>query len=152
MAVKESILKREAEFRRRYGMIFTEGRINLIAHRVIEKGYDVNTVVEEVVEVQRQVEGFVRDFERKLGILLQFEEEAVNRITEIALSEDRKGTTIFSRLSKDYEYGFELIRDKTGQKEFIIPKEAVDDPEGYLNRMIREIYSRQSDQRFEGKR
>jgi ATP-dependent Clp protease ATP-binding subunit ClpX len=152
VAVKNSILKREAEFRRRYEITFTEGRINLIAQRVIEKGYDVNTVVEEVVEVQRQVEGFIRDFERKLGILLQFEEEAVNRITEIALSEDPKETTIFSRLSKDYEYGFELIRDKTGQKEFVIPTEAVDNPEGYLNRMIREIYGRQSDQRFEGKR
>ena len=152
MAVKGSILKRETEFRRHYGMSFSEGKMNLIAHRVIEKGYDVNTVVEEVVEVQRQVDGFVRDFDRKLGILLQFEEEAVNRITEIALGEDRRGATVFSRLSKDYEYGFELIRDKTGQKAFIIPKEAVDDPEGYLNRMIREIYSRQSDQRFEEKR
>ena len=30
-------------------------------------------------------------------------------------------------------------------------QEAVDDPEGYLNRMIREIYKQQSDQRFEGK-
>jgi hypothetical protein len=45
----------------------------------------------------------------------------------------------------------ELIRDKTGQKEFVLTKEAVDDPEAYLNRMIREIYSRQSDQRLEGK-
>ena len=62
-----------------------------------------------------------------------------------------KRTALFSRLSKDYEYGFELISDKTGQKEFIITREAVDDPEGYLNRMIREIYRRQSDQRLEGK-
>jgi hypothetical protein len=44
-----------------------------------------------------------------------------------------------------------LIRDKIGRREFLVPREAVDDPEGYLNRMIREIYSRQSDQGFEGK-
>ena len=151
MVLKESILHREAEFRKRYGIFFREGRIDLIVNRMIEKGYDVNTVSEEVVEVQRQVEDFERDFQRRTGIDLQFNEEAINRITEIILNEDGKGTALFSRLSKDYEYGFELIREKTGKREFIITREAVDDPEGYLNRMIREIYKQQSGQRFEGK-
>ena len=151
IALKDSILGRDAEFRKRYGIVFREGRIDLIVNRMIEKGYDVNTVSEEVVEVQRQVEDFERDFQRRTGIDLQFNEEAINRITEIILNEDGKGTALFSRLSKDYEYGFELIREKTGKREFIITREAVNDPEGYLNRMIREIYKQQSGQRFEGK-
>jgi ATP-dependent protease Clp ATPase subunit len=151
MALKESILHKEAEFKKRYGIVFREGRIDLIINRMIEKGYDVNTVSEEVVEIQQQVEEFERDFQRRTGIDLQFSEEAINRITEIILNEEGKGTALFSRLSKDYEYGFELIRDKTGQREFIVTRETVDDPEGYLNRMIREIYKRQSGQRFEDK-
>jgi endopeptidase Clp ATP-binding regulatory subunit ClpX len=151
MALKESILRREGEFKKRYGIVFREGRIDLIVNRMIEKGYDVNTVSEEVVEIQQQVEEFERDFQRRTGIDLQFSEEAINRITEIILDGEGKGTALFSRLSKDYEYGFELIRDKTGQREFIVTRETVDDPEGYLNRMIRDIYKRQSDQRFEDK-
>jgi endopeptidase Clp ATP-binding regulatory subunit ClpX len=151
MALKESILQKEAEFKKRYGIVFREGRIDLIVNRMIEKGYDVNTVSEEVVEIQQQVETFERDFQRRTGIDLQFSEEAIHRITEIILNEDGKGPMLFSRLSKDYEYGFELIREKTGQREFIVTRETVDDPEGYLNRMIREIYKRQSDQRFEDK-
>ena len=55
MTMKKSILDREAEFKRRYGMFFREGRIDLIVERMIEKGYDVNTVFEEVVEIQRLV-------------------------------------------------------------------------------------------------
>jgi ATP-dependent Clp protease ATP-binding subunit ClpX len=151
MVLRESILGREAEFKKRYGIVFREGRIDLIVNRMIEKGYDVSTVSEEVVEIQQQVEEFERDFQRRTGINLQFSEEAINRITAIILNEDGKGTALFSRLSKDYEYGFELIRDKTGQREFIVTRETVDDPEGYLNRMIREIYKRQSDQRLEDK-
>ena len=150
-ALKDSILNREAEFKKRYGIVFREGRIDLIINRMIDKGYDVNTVTEEVVEVQRQVEEFEREFQRRHGISLQFNEEAIHRITEIILTEDGKGAMVLSRLSKDYEYGLELIRDKTGQKEFIITREAVDDPEGYLDQTIREIYKRQSDQRLEGK-
>jgi ATP-dependent Clp protease ATP-binding subunit ClpX len=151
MVLKESIVHREAEFKKRYGIVFREGRIDLIVNRMIEKGYDVNTVSEEVVEVQRQVEEFERDFQRRTGIDLQFSEEAINRVTEIILKEEGKGTVLFPKLSKDFEYGFELIRDKTGQKEFIVTRETVDDPEGYLNRMIREIYRRQSDPRLEDK-
>ena len=130
MALKESILNREAEFKKRYGIVFREGRIDLIVNRIIEKGYDVNTVFEEAVGIQRQVEEFEMDFKRRNGIYLQFSEEAIDRITEILLNEDGKGTALFSRLSKDYEYGLELISDKTGQKEFIITREAVDNPRG----------------------
>ncbi len=151
VALRESILNREAEFKKRYGIIFRENRIAIIVNRMIEKGYDVNTVFEEAVGIQRQVEEFEMDFKRRNGIYLQFSEEAIDRISEMILNEDGKAATIFSRLSKDYEYGLELISDKTSQKEFIITREAVDNPEGYLDRTIREICRRQSDQRLEGK-
>jgi endopeptidase Clp ATP-binding regulatory subunit ClpX len=151
VALRESILNREAEFKKRYGIVFRENRIAIIVNRMIEKGYDVNTVFEEAVGIQRQVEEFEIDFKRRNGIYLQFSEEAIDRISEMILNEDGKAATIFSRLSKDYEYGLELISDKTSQKEFIITREAVDNSEGYLDRTIREIYRRQSDQRLEGK-
>jgi ATP-dependent Clp protease ATP-binding subunit ClpX len=150
-ALKESIRGRESEFRKRYGIGLPDGRIDLIAQRVIEKGYDVNTVFEEVAEVKRQVEELEREFDRKHGIRLQFEEEAIDRITAIALDEDGKGAALCSRLFKDYEHGLKLIRDKIGQKEFVLPKEAVENPEGYLNTLIREMYSRQSEQTVESK-
>lgn len=149
-ALKESILKREMEFRKRYGFVFPETRIDLIVNRMIEKGYDVNTVFEEVAEVQQRVDEFERDFQRRNGIYLQCSEEAIGRITELAMEEDGKGAAICSRLVKDYEHGMKLIRDKVGRKEFILTREAVDNPEGYLNQIIREIYSRPSDQKGEG--
>ena len=151
MALKESIMKREAEFRKRYGIVLLESRIALIADRMIEKGYDVNTVIEEVVDIQRMVEDFERDFYRKHGISLRFSNEAIDRVTEIGLEEDGKGIGICSRLSKDYEHGFKLIRDRIGKREFILTREAIDNPEAYLNQVIREIFSQQTDVRVEDK-
>ena len=149
VALKESIMKREGEFRKRYGIVLLESRIALIANRMIEKGYDVNTVIEEVVDIQRIVEDFEKDFYRKHGISLRFSNEAIDRVTEIALEEDGKGIGICSRLSKDYEHGFKLIRDRIGQREFILTREAIDNPETYLNQVIREIFSLQTDHRVE---
>lgn len=150
-ALKESILKRKSEFEKRYACIFPETRIEIVATRMVEKGYDVNTVFEEVVEIQKQVEKFERDFHRKTGLEIEFDEGAVNRIIELILNTGSQWNSIYSKLSKDYEYGLELIREKTGQSRFVIPKEAVDDPEGYLNRIILEIYRRETDQKFEVK-
>ena len=149
VALKESIMKREAEFKKRYGIVFLENRIALIVDRMIEKGYDVNTVFEEVVEIQRIVEDFEKDFYRKNGISIRFSNDAVDRITEIALEEDGKGLGICERLSKEYEHGFKLVRDRVGQREFILTREAVDDPESYLNEVIREIFSERTDQKVE---
>lgn len=148
--LKDSIMSREGDFRRRYGIAFPESRIDLIAHRMIDKGYDVNTVFEEVAEIQRQVEEFEKEFQRKNGIRLQFDVEAVDRITEMALEEDMKGEAVCSRLLKDYEHGMKLVRDRTGCREFLITREAIEDPEGYLNRVIQEVYSRRFDLEAEG--
>ncbi len=150
--LKASILRREGEFRKRYGTAFPESRIDLIARRMVDKGFDVNTVFEEVVEVERQVEEFERNFQVRNGIQLQFETEALDRIIEMALEENTRGQLICSRLLKDYEHGMKLIRDRIGHKEFVITREAIDDPEGYLNRVIQEAYSRRFDFESEGKR
>jgi endopeptidase Clp ATP-binding regulatory subunit ClpX len=148
--VEDSIRDRREEFERRYGLSLWEGRIRLIGHRVVEKGYDVNTVFEEVADVNRQIEELEREFDRKHHILLTFNEEAIDQTTLVAFEEDEKGASVCARLSKDLEHGLRLIRDKTGKTEFTISKEAIKDPEGFLNVLIRDVYSKQSDPSTEG--
>jgi hypothetical protein len=40
----------------------------------------------------------------------------------------------------DYDYGFRLIADRSGQGQFIMPREAVTDHQKYLDELIRESY------------
>ncbi len=144
--IRESIRTREGELKSRYGMFFPEARIDLIASRMIEKGFDVNTVFEEMVEIQRQVEEFEKAFQRRHGILLRFDEGAMDRISELALEEDGNGTAVCTRVLKDCEHGLKLVRDRTGQREFVVTREAVNQPEVYLNQIICEIYSQSPEQ------
>jgi len=148
--VEDSIRNRREEFERRYGLSLWEGRIRLIAHRVVEKGYDVNTVFEEVADVKRQIEELEREFDRKHHILLTFNEEAIDQMTLVAFEEDEKGASVCARLSKDLEHGLKLIRDKTGKTEFTLSKEAIKDPQGFLNVLIRDVYSKKPDPSTEG--
>jgi len=148
--VEDSIRNRREEFERRYGLSLWEGRIRLIAHRVVEKGYDVNTVFEEVADVKRQIEELEREFDRKHHILLTFSEEAIDQTTLVAFEEDEKGASVCAKLSKDLEHGLKLIRDKTGKTEFTLSKEAIKDPQGFLNVLIRDVYSKKPDPSTEG--
>jgi len=148
--IEDSIRNRREEFERRYGLSLWEERIRLIAHRVVERGYDVNTVFEEVAEVKHQIEELEREFDRKHHIVLTFDEEAIDETTRVAFEEDEKGASVCARLLKDLEHGLRLIRDKTGKTDFTISKEAIKDPEGFLNVLIREVYSKKSDPSIEG--
>ena len=63
------------------------------------------------------------------------------RLTELALEEGNSASLIFQRLTENFEHGFQLIRDRSKQLRFVLNAEAVGDPEGYLNKLIKETYS-----------
>ena len=41
---------------------------------------------------------------------------------------------------KSYHHGLNLIREKNGSHEFVLSGESIADPEGYLEKLIRESY------------
>jgi ATP-dependent Clp protease ATP-binding subunit ClpX len=149
-SLKESILRREEELKTRHGVVFPESRIDLVVNRMVETGEDVDTVFEEAVHIHRLVEEFRKEFQRRNGVGVCFTQDGLDRITEIGLEEDEKGCGICARLTKDYEHGFRLIRDRVGQREFLLSKEAVDEPEKFLNRIIRDVFAKESDGLPEG--
>jgi hypothetical protein len=64
----------------------------------------------------------------------------MNRIIELILDEAVDVSDVCDHFSEHYEHGLKLIRDKTGMREFILTREAVDEPEDFLNRLIQETY------------
>ena len=63
-------------------------------------GYDMNTVFEEMVEVQKQVESLRnRDFDGEARHSDSFQRGgAIDRITEIALDEEKRRAAVCARL------------------------------------------------------
>jgi len=64
----------------------------------------------------------------------------LNEIIEQALDQDQTATVICKRISRDYDYGFKLIEERSGQSQFILPRKAVKQPDAYLDELIREAY------------
>jgi hypothetical protein len=48
---------------------------------------------------------------------------------------------LLSALLKNYQHGLTLIQEKNGIHRFTLSREALRDPEGYLDRLIKQSYS-----------
>jgi endopeptidase Clp ATP-binding regulatory subunit ClpX len=138
--VKDLIRKRQKDFLARYGLVFGENRMDLIAGQVIHKGLDIQSVYEEAAGVVDEIHKYEEQFSDRHSIEIEFDENAIDRIIELVMDEAIEVSNICDRFSQHYEHGLKLIRDKTGMQAFVLTREAVDEPENFLNRLIQDTY------------
>ena len=50
---------------------------------------------------------------------------------------DTKLEDFYTQLSEDFEHGLKLIREKTGRNRFFITKQALLEPEQFINKLIK---------------
>ena len=136
----QAVLNKEGHYREEYGPAFTEGRIDLIVNWHLLSGIELEGLFAEVVSMIGEVRDFESTFGDKKKIQVRFAEDAVDEILNRAITEGTSVATTCGRVSADYDYALKLIMDKSGQREFILTREAIEDPEGYINDLIRSSY------------
>jgi len=140
MEMEKSIRKREPEFEARYGKSFANRRTRLITRRAVEGRMDVDSAVEEVLAIHRAALNFERMFSSRNEVQIHFTEEAIDRLVEKIWEEGLEPEAFFRQSFQNYEHGLKLIKEKTGRSEIVIPPEGIENPENFLNRLIRETY------------
>jgi endopeptidase Clp ATP-binding regulatory subunit ClpX len=93
---------------------------------------------------QREVEAFAQRLHEEHGLTLVFQPEAVERLLELGRESDRTIRTVCEERFKDLHYGLKLVRQATGQSEFRVDREMVDNADQALSRLIVRTY-RQGD-------
>jgi ATP-dependent protease Clp ATPase subunit len=86
------------------------------------------------------VEQFAERFRDQHEIDIAFEPEAAHALVERALAEQAGVRELCETLFKDYQFGLQLIRKNSGRRSFVIPRRAVDDPDGVLSEWVVESY------------
>lgn len=136
----QAVYDREEYYRENYGDAFTEARIDLIVDWHLHSGAELEELFQELVAMSAQVREFESNFPDKHQIKINFTEDAIDEILRRAVVEGTSAKTICSRVSRDYDYALKLVMDKTGQQEFVVTREAIQDPEEFVNEMIRRSY------------
>lgn len=125
-----------------YPLIFTPRRLDLIADSHLKMGIPVEELLNTVILFCNQIRMFENDYYERHGFKIVFDDEAVNEIIERAIERNKSASAICLEISRDFDYGFKLIMDRSGQMQFSLPREAVVHNETYLDELIRETYRR----------
>jgi ATP-dependent Clp protease ATP-binding subunit ClpX len=80
---------------------------------------------------------FQENFLRMHGIVFEFSDSAINKISQKASVEKTDFNTVAREIFKDYEYGLKLA----GKNNFVVSDEVIDDPKKYLDELIKKSYS-----------
>jgi hypothetical protein len=135
-----SLRKKADELQTRYGIHFSDHRIQLITRRVVVMRTDIDATVEEILTTYQAARTFEDIFASRNDVRLSFTDEAIDLLVEKIWEGDMDPVGYLKQSFQNYEHGLKLIKEKTGKAEFSIPAEGIENPEIYLNRLIREIY------------
>jgi hypothetical protein len=138
--LEESVRLKENELLEGYGIYFSDHRRKLVTRRTIQGRMDLDSVVEDLVAVRQAALDFAQAFSARNEVQFGFAEEAIDLFAEKVWREGVDAGEVLKQSYHNYDHGLKLIREKTGVREFLVPPEGIENPDGYLNQMIREIY------------
>jgi hypothetical protein len=141
-ATREMIARRIEDYERRFGEAINDQRIDLVVEHVVTRGADLQKSFEEMVRVFKTIRYHERRFYERFDLHITFDDGAIARIMERIFLEGAHLRKLLEELLENYEHGLRLIQEKIGQDEFILTREAVDKPDEYLNRLVREYYAK----------
>jgi hypothetical protein len=91
---------------------------------------------EEEAALERSARAFADQFGREHGLEIAFEDAAIARLIARAQAERMTMPELCAHLFKDYQFGLNLIGKNTGQKAFLLSRDAVDAPDKYLSDLV----------------
>jgi len=86
------------------------------------------------------VDRFTERFKREHGFVLKIRKAAKVVIVKTALKENRSVRAVCEKKFSDFEHGLTIISQRTGKKDFVIDKKAIDDPDKELSRWVVESF------------
>jgi hypothetical protein len=137
---REQVMTEGDRYLLQFPQIFSAERIELAVEQQLRIGLTIDAVMDEMVMLYNQIRVFEADFFENYHFRIHFDEEAINQIIEEALQRDSSATAVCLGVSRDFDYGFKLIADRSGQTEFTLPRRAILQPSIYLDELIRENY------------
>ena len=122
-------------------MLMSESKRNLIAEVYANNVCDIDGVMTKVKNRYEQLKEIQSYFCRAQGLQVTIDEEAMDGLI---LEMETAGLTpgdFYKKLTGDFQYAFKLVRESTGRTDFVITKQALDDHEAFLNDLVKESYT-----------
>lgn len=123
-------------------MPFSDYRIGCIADYYWNHVVEIGNAAGRIKSYFDRIKKLETDFYNRHDINIVLEEDAVDHILELVTNQALNIHQIYRKLSDDFEYGLKLVRDKTGLNRFFISRQALRQPEVFLDELIKTEFAR----------
>lgn len=136
--IKEYVESNKKNLAERYNIMLTPSRIDIISGFYCNHIMDIGNVMNKIKSYYDEIKKVELYFFKNYNINIVIEDDAIDFVIEKLISSDIKLENFYNQLATNFELGLKLIREKTGKNRFFITKEALMDPESFLNNLIKE--------------
>ncbi len=144
---REELLKeleeRQAEFAKTFGRSLDGEALEAVVEAATILGIMPETAYKRYIRVEDEIHSFEREFEVQYGFKIRFSPEALKELIRLVINGSEEALIVCRKIFQNYHHGLKLVMERTGAHEFSIPKEAIRNPELYLNEMIQKTYRQQ---------
>jgi endopeptidase Clp ATP-binding regulatory subunit ClpX len=132
--------KRHQEFEHHFGKMLTGWALEAMVDAAVKQGVSPETMYKRYLRIEQEIQEFEREFEKMYNLKIRFSDEALRELVRLVLNGSEEALIVCRKIFQNYHHGLKLVMERTGQKEFTIPEEAIGDPERFLNEMIQKTY------------
>ena len=138
--IKKELIHKKDDIERKLGIILTNRAFDFVVKKGIKEVIDPHLLFDEISNLYKKVKLFEKEFLKRTGIEIIFEQSAIDALLSLVFEKDEKINEFLAKWASTYELGLRLIRDKKGKSSFTITEEAINNPEETLNIMIKDSY------------
>jgi len=91
---------------------------------------------QEEAALEKSASAFAEEFQKAHGLEMVFEPAAMARLVERAHAERMTMPDLCAHLFKDYQFGLSLVQKNSGQKTFVLGRDAIDAPDKFLSDLV----------------
>jgi len=135
--IKKYIRSNRDRLSARCNLTLTDSRINLAATFYSKYILDIDRIFAKIKGYYDEAMKIELVFLKNHDINIVLENDAVDMIIESLAYESITQDDLQKRLGDDFALGFKLIREKTGKDRFFITRQALLDPEKFINSLIK---------------
>lgn len=84
----------------------------------------------------QELKNFSAHFATDTGFTLNFNADAQKALVEKSVEQDKTVGVICNELFKDYEHGLAIVARNTGEKSWLLPLEAIENPDKFLSDLV----------------
>jgi endopeptidase Clp ATP-binding regulatory subunit ClpX len=136
----EELQDHKADFEKRFGRALTGWALEDVVNAAADQGVMPETMYQRFFHVEDSIRSFEKEFEQLYGLKIRFSEEALQELVALVLNGSEEALIVCRKIFQNYHHGLKLVMERTGETEFTIPREAIRNPERFLNETIQRTY------------